>query len=137
MLIDFGLTFNVQEPETELTPSGQQVGNRFLALPEHSTVSSNKRDLRSDLTFCVGILYFALTATWPAILIDEANKTPHQRAAPRALLEELPEHRKHRILHIFDLGFAVNLTQRWQTVAALQAELERATQDEQEGSATI
>ncbi len=71
VLIDFGLTFNIHDGNEFVTPDSQQVGNRFLSLPEHSVVSGNKRDLRSDLTFCVGILYFALTRIWPGTLLDE------------------------------------------------------------------
>src|ERR1700733_3238456 len=110
-----------------------QVGNRFLSLPEHSTTSPNKQDLRSDLTFCVGILFFVLTGVWPGVLMDETNKAPHQRAEARDLLNRLPERQRHRILHIFDLGFSLTLAQRWQTVEALRAELERAAEDEPGG----
>ena len=59
VLIDFGLTFNVHDEEEDLTPDWQQVGNKFLSLPEHAMFSQNKRDLRSDLTSCVGLLYFS------------------------------------------------------------------------------
>jgi eukaryotic-like serine/threonine-protein kinase len=135
-LIDFGMTFNVRDEEEMLTPRSQQVGNRFLSLPEHSTISANKRDLRSDLTFCVGVLYFALTGVWPATLVDEWGKLPHQRAEPRRLLDELPDHQKHRLFYIFDQGFAPELAKRWQTVAALQTQLELATRGRSEESAT-
>jgi eukaryotic-like serine/threonine-protein kinase len=99
VLIDFGLTFNVHDEEEDLTPDWQQVGNRFLSLPEHAMFSQNKRDLRSDLTSCVGLLYFLLTGAWPVTLTDEAGRPPHQRAEQRKLLDMLPDYQRQRIPH--------------------------------------
>jgi serine/threonine-protein kinase len=136
VLIDFGMSFNIEDDEAELTPNSQQVGNRFLSLPEHAMFSENKRDLRSDLTSCVGLLYFMLTGTWPCTLIDESGRPPHQRAEQRKLLDKLPDYQRHNLLHAFDQGFDPNLARRWQTAAALRAQLERLAVGEPEGSAT-
>ncbi len=65
VLIDFGLTYNIEQVGDDPTPKWQQIGNRFIALPEHQANSANKRDLRSDITCCVGILYYALTGIEP------------------------------------------------------------------------
>jgi serine/threonine-protein kinase len=136
VLIDFGLTFNLKEQADSLTPDFQQVGNRFLQLPEHAMFSANKRDLRSDVTFCVGILFFALTKAWPGPLVDEAGRPPHQREAPRHEFDGLPEHQRSRLLHIFDLGFAQELTRRWQSVGSLRDQLKLMTQIPTEESST-
>ena len=123
MLIDFGQTFNVDDRSEPTTYAGQQVGNRFLALPEHATTSGNKRDLRSDLTFCCGILLFTLTGAEPAVLADEQHRMPHQREAARAALDLLPEPTKSRVLNAFDVGFQLGLDRRWQSVEALRNHL--------------
>ncbi|TBZ41641.1 hypothetical protein E0H47_10145 [Rhizobium leguminosarum bv. viciae] len=119
VLIDFGLSFNAYDEPIEATYDGQQVGNRFLALPEHATTSGNKRDLRSDLTFCTGLLFFLLTGQHPSILSDEAGCPPHQRPKAREILDRLPQSQRFRILNLFDRGFRINLGERWQTIAAL------------------
>lgn len=124
ILLDFGLTFNENQEDEEITPDYFQVGNRFIVLPEQSAFSPNKRDPRSDLTACVGLLYFALTGSWPGHLSDESALPPHQRSKQRSILDQLPYHERNRILHVFDLGFDRNLARRWQTAKALREQLE-------------
>jgi serine/threonine-protein kinase len=127
VLIDFGLTFNIDEPPGDDTPDWQQVGNRFLALPEHAAFSANKRDLRSDLTFCVAILFFALTGAHPATLSDEEGRLPHQRTGPRARLDTIPAGQRLTVLTVFDIGFSFNLAYRWQTIDAVRTHIDRIT----------
>lgn len=125
VLLDFGLSFNLEEAELTDTPDWQQVGNRFLALPEHAAFSTNKRDLRSDLTFCVGILFFALTGKPPATLTDQDGALPHQRPERRAAVDALPEHQRLPLLTTFDIGFSHELARRWQSIGALREQLSK------------
>ena len=76
VLIDFGLSFNIEDDEVAATPTEQQVGNRFLALPELTTPGSEKRDPRADLASCCGIFYFALSGDQPMTLRDGLLKRP-------------------------------------------------------------
>ena len=51
VVIDFGISFNESDADrTILTEPWQQLGNRFLALPELQVNSSMQRDLRADIT---------------------------------------------------------------------------------------
>lgn len=125
VLIDFGLSFNVDEPSRDDTPDWQQVGNRFLALPEHAPFSSNKRDLRSDITFCVGILFYALTCVHPATLSDETGCLPHQRNNARRLLALGSEPQRQALLTLFDIGFSFQIGQRWQSIESLRGHMQR------------
>lgn len=127
VLIDFGLTFNINESSSDETPDWQQVGNRFLALPEHAAFSANKCDLRSDIAFCVAILFFALTGAHPATLRDEEGRLPHQRPGPRERLEALPTGQRLTLLYVFDTGFAFSLSHRWQNSEALRMQINRIT----------
>ncbi|MDJ0556972.1 MAG: protein kinase [Microcoleaceae cyanobacterium MO_207.B10] len=44
VLIDFGISFNkLDEDDTSVTPTGKEVGNRFLHLPEHKVKSNLQR----------------------------------------------------------------------------------------------
>lgn len=123
VLIDFGQTFNIDEMPDSATYVGQQVGNRFLALPEHATTSGNKRDLRSDIAFCCGIFFYVMTGAEPGILLDEHQRMPHQRDVPRAVLDRLPEPARSRVLGVFDVGFRFAIGERWQSVEALRNSL--------------
>ncbi len=54
VVVDFGLSFNQLDSELdEVTKAGEEVGNRFLRLPEHATGG----DLASDITQVVGVLF--------------------------------------------------------------------------------
>lgn len=125
VLIDFGLSFNVDDSALSDTPDWQQVGNRFLALPEHAAFSGNKQDLRSDMTFCCAILFFAVTGIHPATLADEEGRLPHQRPEARLALEAVSERERIKLLNILDIGFSFTLAQRWQSIDSLRTRIQR------------
>lgn len=139
VLIDFGLTFNINEHSVNETPDWQQVGNRFLSLPEHAAFSANKRDLRSDISFCVAILFFAITGAHPATLINGEGQLPHQRPEHRDRLDALPKGQRLTLFYVFDIGFSLSLAQRWQNVDALRAHIKRIAHltDDNDGIASI
>ena len=58
VLLDFGLNYHESEDDGFATEHGQEVGNRFLRLPELSAGSPLKQDPRSDLSFVAGILFY-------------------------------------------------------------------------------
>jgi eukaryotic-like serine/threonine-protein kinase len=132
VIVDFGLSFNSAEAESSKTPSFEELGNRFLRLPELSPGSPMKRDPRSDVTFCAGVLLYGLTGIDPAILIDESRRLPHQRSPTAGLLAEKVEPaRLRRLLAIFDRAFDVDLNRRWQSAAELKSAIERLNDTEQ------
>lgn len=117
VLIDFGLTFNQKNVPINITPENQQLGNRFLALPELQLSSSNQRDPRSDLTQCMGIFLYSLTGIIPVTLFNEHEKFPHQRNNARQKLEEvIGEDNLKKYLSLFDRAFALKIDHRWQSV---------------------
>ncbi|WP_208346734.1 serine/threonine protein kinase, partial [Aetokthonos hydrillicola] len=78
-LVDFGLTFNVDRRDAFETGDWQELGNRFLRLPELAPYSPSNRDKRSDLTFLTGLFYFLLFGQVPAVLQDAKGRMPHHR----------------------------------------------------------
>lgn len=125
-LVDFGLSFNKNDPPAHGTPSQDELGNRFCRLPELSVASSAKRDPRSDVTFCAGILLYVLTAKMPAVLSDEEGKMPHQRDSIRNILKSnVPAQLIAPLLALFDRSFQTRLSSRWETAAQFRAELKR------------
>jgi len=116
VLIDFGLTFNQKTSSYHVTPENQQLGNRFLALPELQISSSNQRDPRSDLTQCMGILLYSLTGIIPVTLFNEKEELPHQRKDVRQKLEEVIDRDSLKnYLSLFDRGFTLKIDHRWQS----------------------
>jgi len=124
VLIDFGISFNEEENLfSAATFQGQQLGNRFLHLPE---LHKGARDPRSDLTQFCGVLLYALTAAYPVSLMDDSAQHPHQNKDVRDIIDSLPDNQisKNRLLRVFDKAFQVKLDDRWQTAEELNTALE-------------
>ena len=79
-LLDFGLNHHRIEGVDFRTEHWEEVGNRFLRLPELSAGSLLKQDPRSDLSFVAGILFYMLTGQSPNVLQDAEGRLPHQAA---------------------------------------------------------
>jgi serine/threonine-protein kinase len=128
-LVDFGLSSNLNESEGFDTPVGQEIGNRFLRIPEFRPGSVNRDDPRTDLTFAVCVVFFLLTRANPRMLLDEQGRLPHQRGDAAALLQNMPIPQPERLTRIFDQGFQHDLDRRFQSaetlIEALLACLER------------
>lgn len=108
VLVDFGLSY---VPTTSfVTPnSEQQLGNRFLNLPELQTLSSDKRSPVSDVTQVCGILYFLISGLPPETLRDGDALAPHQRPNFK---QKYSDHNA-ALLSVFDRGFRPTVAERW------------------------
>jgi len=126
VLVDFGLSFNDDEVARDATDLYEEVGNRFLRLPELAPSSPIKRDLRSDVTFCSGVLLYALTGEVPAVLADGHGRLPHQvESVSERLLSIGDIWRVSQLKRVFDTAFQNALTSRWQSAGELISELQR------------
>lgn len=124
VLIDFGISFNKYDNNgTILTKPLQQLGNRFLALPELQVNSSMQRDPRADITQCCGILFFVLVGSPPVTLLDHERKMPHQRPESQKALSKLPSDSLAKVNRIFDRAFGTHIDYRWQSIPELQQAL--------------
>lgn len=115
-LIDFGIGYDELECR-DLTETCDQLGNRFLRLPE--LLNGNKHDLRSDITLCVGILFYILTNTVPVSLINEDEKMPHQTTKGIENLQWVGTKNIQILNSIFDKGFTNSIDERFQSVEDL------------------
>jgi len=124
VLIDFGISFNESDADnTALTPAWQQLGNRFLALPELQVNSSMQRDPRADITQCCGILFFAIVGSPPVTLLDHEGRMPHQRPESHKALSKIPSDLLAKVNRIFDRAFGTQIDYRWQSIPELQQAL--------------
>lgn len=125
ILLDFGLSYH-DLPNIDFgTEPNQEVGNRFLRLPELSAGSLLKQDPRSDLSFIGGILFYLLTNQNPDILLDAEGRLPHQRGAVPNTLRAAAGLRFSRLATIFDKAFAPHLTDRYATAEIMQLDIAR------------
>ena len=126
VIIDFGLSFNLDEDEL-VTETNQQLGNRFIILPE--LVSGDKKEkhcVESDITQACAILFYVLTGVIPNALFDGNGKKPHQRPkASEVLTRKIvdPLVRKN-INAIFDKAFQNNIRDRYHSENELIADLD-------------
>lgn len=125
VLVDFGMSFYEFEDNDPSTPAQQEIGNRFLRLPEFNSGSDNKRDPRSDVTHCAGILFFLLTGNHPRLLRDANNRPPHQTEAGRAALEKHSDIEIFSLLNLFDRAFDVSVNARWTSAKELREYLSK------------
>jgi len=117
VLVDFGLVHMVEASAAHATEDGQEIGNRFLRLPELAPGSAMKRDPRSDITFVGGLLLYAITGRNPSVLEDEAGRLPHQREGIRELMPAIPTYKQYPLLRFFDKAFQPRLLERFVTAA--------------------
>jgi eukaryotic-like serine/threonine-protein kinase len=123
VLIDFGLGFNEAVADSEFeTASEQGVGNVFIRLPEQ--MHGDKRDLRSDIAQCLGVLFYLLTKEQPGIIRDAQNRKPHDRGDVLSDPRGCSAARLRELRRVFDIGFTWEPEGRWQSAKALLAELE-------------
>lgn len=124
VVIDFSISFNESDADgTILTEPGQQLGNRFLALPELQVNSSMQRDPRADITQCCGILFFAIAGSPPVTLLDHEGRMPHQRPESQKALSKSPSDLLAKVNGIFDRAFGTHIDYRWQSIPELQQAL--------------
>ncbi|WAS90538.1 serine/threonine protein kinase [Nannocystis punicea] len=125
-LVDFGLSFNNDDEDQRLTGTEQQVGNRFIALPEFQTPKPGRKgDEISDLTQIVAILFYLVTGKQPMTLRDAEERLPHRR--PSSSLKTLALDAQPRSLKaleaFFDAGFQWRPDDRFQTPEQLRRAL--------------
>jgi serine/threonine protein kinase len=120
-LVDFGIAWvsPQNDEKTEFrTRIGQELGNRFLRLPDLAA-GQRKQDARTDLTFLVGILLFLLTGVAPRVLIDPNGLPPHEALSVRFPESVLTDTRWRQLRRVFQVGFQPSIDQRFQTVTDL------------------
>jgi eukaryotic-like serine/threonine-protein kinase len=118
VLVDFGLSFNADSDLDDLTRVGEEVGNRFLRLPEQAFL---RRSELADVTQAAGLLFFAATGEEPRVLVDDEGLMPHQRSAPANRLHAATSGAKlRRLLCLFDRAFANAAAYRFQSVIELR-----------------
>lgn len=109
-LVDFGISVN-QNDEQKITPVGQELGNRFIRLPEFSAGSTSKRDSRSDLSLACGIALYLFTGKYPRVLVNENGQFPHQTDEA---IEFISKIKMPFIWNtIFDKAFQLDISKRW------------------------
>ena len=123
-LLDFGLNYHRIEGVDFKTEHWQEVGNRFLRLPELSAGSLLKQDPRSDLSFAAGILFYMLTGQNPDVLQDAEGRLPHQRRDNDAKIRRVAGPGLTRLLSLFDTAFSPQIADRFTDAEFMLEKLE-------------
>ncbi len=127
VLVDFGLSFKEGVTASFDTEHGQELGNRFLRLPELGVGSESKQDERSDVAFAAGVFFYVLTGITPATLSDENGKMPHQRPAALPLLSSIAGAGLMALLGFFDRAFNPSIRDRFASAVEMRGALEAVT----------
>lgn len=115
------------------TRLNEEIGNRFLRLPEHR---SGGRNPVSDVTQLAGIFFYIVTGHEPPVLRDERDVMPHRRPEARSILDGLlvEPRQRLRVASVLHNAFATDLSRRYATAPDLISALERAMHSDQEGA---
>jgi serine/threonine protein kinase len=115
-ILDYGLSFNNDDSQEDITKANERFRNEFLSLPETNIVDGNRRDPRSDYTAICGIFYFCLTGYYPELLRDGGDNPPNNRKG-KSIREILDNSTKLPSLDtFFHIGFAPNISERFQNL---------------------
>lgn len=126
VLIDFGLSFNIEDNEG-VTPTNQQLGNRFLLLPELvSGDSEQKRSFESDLSQAAAILLYLLTGVIPNSLFDGEGKNPHRRDSAKNILLQKVDNEVilQNLNYFFDKSFCNNISERYHSATDMRRDID-------------
>jgi len=133
-LLDFGISHHDFAGVDFKTEDWQEIGNRFIRLPELSAGSFSKQDPRSDICFAAGILFYLLTGDHPDILDDVSGRLPHQRSEAFAKLHQAASKRLHKLLSVFDGAFATRIADRFSNAHAMRTRIDWMMEDQTVGS---
>lgn len=122
VLVDFGMSWFKREGGEFETDAGQELGNRFLRLPEYAP-GHHLQDSRSDLTMVVGLLFYMLAGAAPRVLRDAAGRKPHECDIGLFRSDVRSDPRWPRLVSVFDVGFEDRVDWRFQTSADLRRAL--------------
>ena len=130
-LLDFGLNYHEITNLDFSTLDQQEVGNRFLRLPELSAGSFNKQDPRSDISFTAGILFYLLTGNHPDLLMDDDGAMPHQRKKFASSFSVIPTQQRTKLLSFFDNCFNYRTENRYKDIDVFIIRLNQILQSEE------
>lgn len=128
ILVDFGISWvsDITIKQSKRTQIGEELGNRFLRLPELTAGSSTKHDNIIDVTFLIGLLFYLITKKAPRQLRDAGNLMPHERLAAKELSLLSSDFLWERIQRVFNVGFQQDSRLRFQSCIDLVKALDNA-----------
>lgn len=130
MIIDYGLSFNVENP-TNLTRASEHLWNAFFTLPATTVPGGNRKDPRVDVASVCAIFYYLLTGKIPSSLTDDNGLPPHQRpgCSPKEFIKNESLISQFEVL--FNQGFATDVDFRFQTIEEFKDRIEGLQNDGQ------
>lgn len=128
VLVDLGIAWRRDDAQNKFnTPVAQEIGNRFLRVPEHAP-QGDHRDARSDLTMAAGLLYFMLSQEYPRVLLDEQGRLPHERSRSRFESSVTSDSRWRSLKSFFHVSFQTGIDLRYKSAEEVLAALSRVSE---------
>lgn len=122
VVVDFGMSWTAtrEEEANFKTGKGQEIGNRFLRLPEYAP-GNHAGDERSDISMLIALLLYMLTGQAPRVLEDTAGNMPHHPDRIGIPVGILDDARGPRLKRVFDMGFQTRIDLRIQSISQLDS----------------
>lgn len=137
VVVDFGMaSANEVNGDDFETAGDQELGNRFLRLPEFSA-GRHDWDARSDITFLVGLLFFTTTGKVPRALQDSRGREPHQVLDEQTVAALTRDPTWSRLCDlVFTPGFSYRIDLRFQDLGQIRAAFDRVLRSSHDDTRT-
>lgn len=123
VLVDLGIAWHGSSRNCGFRTSvNQELGNRFLRLPEFAPGGEHK-DPRSDLAMAAGLLFFMLSGRAPRVLLDYEGRYPHETSPSPIRTAVLEDRRWPRLSHVLRVAFQQRLEHRFRDAHEFTARL--------------
>ena len=126
VIVDFGLAWDQSQVEREFHSRGQDMGNRFLRLPEYAP-GRDSHHARSDVCLAAGLLFNMMVGRAPRILRDEHGRAPHESMSDAVPPAVIADARWPRLARVFTRAFQTELALRFQSAEELADALSHLT----------
>lgn len=123
VLVDLGIAWDGRNDREFETPAGQEMGNRFLRLPEFAP-GGDHHDARSDLAMAAGLLFFMLSGRAPRLPVDQHGRHPHQAQPDPIRAKITSDPRWPALSRIITVAFQSNPNARHRDAAEMRCHLD-------------
>ena len=127
VLVDLGIAWHGGEERELDTPAGQEMGNRFLRLPEFAP-NGDHRDARSDLAMAAGLLFYMISGRAPRLPVDQHGRHPHQAEPSPIRPEIMADPRWPALARVLTVAFQQNPVSRHRDATEMRVQLDALDQ---------
>jgi serine/threonine protein kinase len=117
VVVDYGLSYSekVRATGDDISYTQENIGNKFLVLPE----GEDRRDPKRDVAAVCGLFFYFLSGKDPGRVVDAGGRLPHRRDLGAFIPSSATPHQAHQVAVLLDRGLALDVQSRFETIDEL------------------